>query len=81
MLRVIVLLPLAETKSAFEMNTIQWGRVTCDMDEIQVSRSFGDQQREIRSLRSMWRGLETESSDYCASSEPGQETQKGEVSC
>ena len=36
------LLCLARIKSAFEMNNIQRGRVTCYMEDIQLLRSFGE---------------------------------------
>jgi hypothetical protein len=40
-------LSLARIVSAFVMNKIQRGRVTCYMDEIQLLRSFGERQRQV----------------------------------
>jgi hypothetical protein len=37
-------LSLAKTKSAFEINNIRKGCVTCYMDDIQTSRRFGEGQ-------------------------------------
>jgi hypothetical protein len=42
---------LARIKSAFEMNNIKRGRVTCYIDDIQLLRSFGEGQGIIASYR------------------------------